>query len=314
MKRNVVAALAVLSLVAAFAAPAAADLNAFSVAGPNAVPFAGQAGRSHNLPLRFGIVNSAGTDLLPDSSNIVANSSSNITVTFGVKWAYDQPYTYQYHPTSGGTITYNYGNWAVLGVRFNLFWDSNELSPTAAALTAFPGGGPAGNTMVPLNYSSGTIGGFFASVDASVTGTTGVGLFANRGPGTTAGNTAMTVSGGTSGGFGMSLVAHDQLMKVGKATWHVDPGAHPDDGLDLFWTGGVSGRFYTDVTTTTPTFGSVIMSRIWSSLIAPSSIFIFGAGPGGYDVTPEPASAALLGVGLFAVVGGVWRRRRRHSA
>jgi hypothetical protein len=305
MKRNVVAALAVLSLVALFAAPAMADLNAFSVTGPNAVPFPGQAGRSHNLPLRFGIVNSAGTDLLPDSSTILANSSSNITVTFGVKWAYNQPYTYS---------SVNYGNWAVLGVRFTMFWDSNELSPTASALTIAPGGGPAGNTMIPVNYSSATIGGFFASVDGTATGTTGVGVFANRGPGTTAGNTAMTTGGGTSGGFGMSIVAHDQLMKVGKATWHVDPGAHPADGLDLFWTGGVSGRFYTDVTTTTPTFGSVIMSRIWSSLIAPSSIFIFGAGPGGYDVTPEPASAALLGVGLFAVVGGVWRRRRRHSA
>jgi hypothetical protein len=304
MKRNVVSALAVLSLVAAFAAPAMADLNAFTVSGPNAVPFPGQAGRSDQLPLRFGIVNSAGTDLLPSSVNILANSSSNITVTFGVKWVYAQPYVYG---------TYSYGSWAVLGARFNVFWDSAEVSPTPAALTAFPGGGPGGNTMFPVNYSSATIGGFLASVDATAIGTTGVGVFANRGPGTTAGNTGMTVSGGTSGGFGMSVVGHNQLMKVGRATWHVDPGAHPDDGLDLFWSGGVSGRFFRDTTFTTSTFGSVIMSRVWTTLIGNSSIFLFGAGPGGYDVIPEPASATLLGVGLFAVVGGVWRRRRRMA-
>jgi len=299
MKRNVVSALAVLSLVAAFAAPAMADLNAFTVAGPNAVPWAHQAGRSHDLPMRFGIVNAAGTDLLPTSVDIVADSSSNISVTFGVKWVYDQPLVYN---------SYNYGDWAVAGVRFNVFWDAGEVSPTAVPLTLFPGGGPAGLTMLPFNYATSTIGAVLQSADAGAAGAiTGFGLLANRGPGTTAGNTGMTTGGGTSGGFEMSEVAHNQLIKVGRATFHVDPGVHPDDGLDLFFTGGVSGRFFVDGPET-----DTIGVRVWSTLIGPSSVFVVFVGPGGYDVVvPEPASAGLFGIGLLAVSGGAWRRRRR---
>jgi hypothetical protein len=117
----------------------------------------------------------------------------------------------------------------------------------------------------------------------------------------------MTTGGGTSGGFEMSEVAHNQLIKVGRATFHVDPGVHPDDGLDLFFTGGVSGRFFVDGPET-----DTIGVRVWSTLIGPSSVFVVFVGPGGYDVVvPEPASAGLFGIGLLAVSGGAWRRRRR---
>ncbi len=105
MKRNVISALAVLSMVAVFAAPAMADLNAYTVAGPNAVPFPGQGGRSDVYPMNFGIVNAPGTALLSPYQVISAAGSSTISVTFGVSWVYSQPYRDFFYGgvTAGGT-------------------------------------------------------------------------------------------------------------------------------------------------------------------------------------------------------------------
>ncbi len=55
-----------------------------------------------------------------------------------------------------------------------------------------------------------------------------------------------------------------------------------------------------------------------STIIVPTSgLFInFGSSSpsAGVAIKPEPASAALLGIGALALTGGFWRRRRRRQA
>jgi len=246
--------------------------------------------------------------------SIPATTSDTIMVTFAFHWPFSQYYARPY-----------------LGVQFQnkLVYDNHEVQVLGAnAVGGYTSVNFAGSLMT-ANPSSATgsgpsgtpLKGFPNPTSGIITTAPGFGRFAVNPP-TTTSLVQPTSLGGTSlvGGQFWPFSSTFPIMKV---TLHVKS-VNPDGNIDLFIPPTSAFGLFKLVTATTvmntlpPPFSSIVTTQT-NTFIFDSRTFFTGSNVGviggdfGADVVPEPASAALMGIGLFSLVGGFWRRRRRMS-
>ena len=216
--------------------------------------------------------------------NLYPNISDYITLTFGIHWPY-----------ATAVLVSRY--------RHGLNWDTDEV--------------------VLVGHSS---AGPFTTNNVTTFGTTPAAQAA-------AINAIVGVTGNSSGIGEVGIVGIEELVTPGAAayfiingsdvvpfarmTFHVKDPFGSDDLVDIIMpqfcptSTCVAGIIFSFFTT------SMVHTSLSSSVtnINPTSgLFInFGSSTpsAGVAIKPEPASAALLGMGALALTGGFWRRRRR---
>ena len=238
----------------------------------------------------IGVLNTLGTFA---SSNVIMypNASDVITVTFGIHQPYITPLLIERN-------------------RNGLTLDKSEV--------VIMGAGPAG-PFVTNNIGTTPAAGAAAinSILATATGTAGV----------------VGIEQFPAAPFVLNGSSTTPFFRV---TFHATAPFGADSLLDLF-----APAQGTTMTTSTTTGGMTVMntnitqgvglifrtfttsqshtsfSSAVTNIIPGTGLFITGGGASspsfGVELRPEPASAALLGLGALAMTGGFWRRRRRQA-
>jgi len=234
----------------------------------------------------MGILNATGSIITSDVM-FYPNPSDVITVTFGIHWPYTTPVLVERN-------------------RNGLVWDTTEV--------ALLGAGPAG-PFVTNNIGTTPAAAATAlnAVVSPLSGTESV-----RGIEQFPASPFVLVSSSTIPFFRVTFRAQDpfaadgllDLLAPSQGTTRTSMGATQI-------TTGVGLIFRTFTTTLiTDSFGTSTTGTI--VIIPGTGLFITGGGAStptfGLELVPEPASASLLGAGLFAIASGAWQRRRRFRS
>ena len=239
--------------------------------------------------------------------SIPANPSDTIQVTFGFHWPFQLS-----------------SPLPILGVQFQnrLVYDNSEVRILGAnGAGGFTSVNFAGNFMTATPGSATQIGisgtplkGFPDPGTGIVSTAPGFGRFAVNPPNTTTvfihDSTDTSLNLTTKGMF----IPFSSTFPIMKVTLQAKGGVMGDNLVDLFVPPTSAFLLFRVLTTGFTLFtsnGASVMT------VASHDVFFTGSqigqtgGDFGVDVVPEPASAALMGIGLFCFVGGAWRRRRR---
>ena len=227
---------------------------------------------------------------------LTVQNSDILVVTFGIHWPYATAVQ-------------------VTGMRHGLNWDTQEVT--------LLGAGPAGP------FADNNIGGTPAAGAAAINGIVGAtpnssGIIGTQG--VVGIQELLPVISTTAGGVVIRdkfIINGSDVIPFARFTFHVHNPKSGDPNPDIIMPEpGTTGAG-------APTFGVGILfdfvifttshlsfSTIVTNTVKTSTGFInFGSSrpSAGVQLHPEPASAALLGMGALALTGGFWRRRRRQA-
>jgi len=231
--------------------------------------------------------------------SIPANASDTIQVTFGFRWPFQLS-----SPVP------------VLGLQFQnrLLYDTSEVQILGASgAGGWTAQNFAGSFMTAKTSTATTLGAGgsplkrFSDPGTGIVSTApGFGRFAVSAPATT----TVLVTTPTTIPFtdkGM-LIPFGSTFPIMKVTLQAKSGVAGDNLVDLA-VPPTSAFLIFRMLTLDP--GGTLFSRGSSTLFYTGSRLGQVGGDFGVDVVPEPASAMLMGIGLFSLAGGAWRRRRR---
>ncbi len=219
--------------------------------------------------------------------NLYPSQSDYITLTFGIHWPYATP-----------VLVYR--------TRHGLNWDTNEVvlvghSQAGPFVTNNLGGGSPAAQAAIINSIVGVTGNSSGIGDVGIVGIEEL---------------------VTSSAAGFFIIQGSSVIPFARMTFHVkDPNGGdslvdiimPEAGQTEPTAGQGVGLIFSFFTTSTD---HCPFSSILTHINPTSGLFInFGSSSpsAGVAIKPEPASAALLGMGVLALTGGVWRRRRRQA-
>ena len=256
------------------AGPARADL----VTPLDPVTAATNLTRGHMPNRGMGILDPAG-NLITSDVLLYPNASDVITVTFGIHWPYATPVLF-------------------VEMLSGLVWDTNEV--------VLLGAGPAGPFVTnDIGTTPAAGAAFINSAVAPLSGTERI-AYIEQFPA----SPFILRSSSTIPFFRVTFRAQAPFPNDGLRDL-LAPSVRIFKGPPLFSV-GVIFSFFTTTMTTGPS-GTV------NTNINPTSGPFINTGSGrpayGLELVPEPASASasLLAIGIFAVFGGTWRRRRRRG-
>jgi len=333
LKRTLMA----LAMVGMAATPASADLLVpDQVINANHVPGAGTIG-IYGASVNGNPVASPGFlgGGVASQASIPANVSDTIVLTFAFHWPFDAT-TYYPLPYLGvqlqNRLIYDNSEVQVLGatgaggwtpVNFGIGANNSKMVANGPSTTTTSLGAtnmiPGTSTMVGANGTP--LKGFPNPSSGNISTAPGFGRFAVDPPITfTAPFTTPTANGATK--TSAILLPFSSTFPFMKVSLHVK--SVIQDGLvDLFIPSVSAFMLIRVLTTTTSTqmnpFTGGTVTNTNTHALAP--LYFTGSAIGdpafggshGVDVIPEPASATLMGIGLFCLVGGGWRRRRRFG-
>jgi len=275
---------------------------------------------------------------LASQVSIPANVSDTIMLTFAFHWPfqalnyYPLPYlgvqfqTRLNYDNSEVQVTGATGAGVFSAVNFGIGASNSKMVANGPSTTTTSLGAtnmiPGTSTMIGV---SGTpLKGFPNPSSGNVSTAPGFGRFAMNPPNTFTGVPLTAPRGPLSSITQVSgmLLPFSSTFPIMKVTLHVksvvqdglvDVSLPPSSAFALFHV------LTTSMTTQTNPFTGGMTTNTNTNALRPLYYTgaQVGAAAGGGDfgaaIVPEPASAALMGIGLFSLVGGFWRRRRRMS-